>query len=70
MLSIRKWAVNNFQEWREWREFHDSTDVVPGDLLDGKSGEALMWFLLYVKETRRQDGKPFPSRTIDVLLSA
>ena len=74
MQSIQKWGVCNFQEWREWLEFHDSTDVVPRDLLDGKNGEALIkeskWLSLYVKETRRQDGKPFPSRTIDMLLSA
>ena len=69
-----KWAMSNFQEWREWLEFHDSTDVVPRDLLDGKNGEALIkeskWLSLYVKETWHQDGKPFPSRTIDVLLPA
>ena len=28
-----------------------------------------LWLLLFVKETRRVDGKLFPSRTIDMLLS-
>ena len=48
MPSIWKWAVNNFQEWRKWHEFHDSTDVVPGDLLDGKSGEALIKQVVFI----------------------
>ena len=34
-----KWAVSNFQECREWCQFHDSIDVVPEDLLDGKDAE-------------------------------
>ena len=64
--------MSNFQEWREWRQFHESTDVVPEDLPDGRDPEALIEqvVLLYGKETRRQDGKPSPSRTINVLLSA
>ena len=48
MPSIRKWAVNNFQEWREWHEFHDSTDIVPGDLLDGENVEALIKQVVFV----------------------
>ena len=43
---------------------------MPKDLLECNDGEMLnRWLLLFVKETRRVDGKLFPSRTIDMLLS-
>ena len=65
-----KWALRNFQEWREWHQFHDCIEVIPEDLLVGRDAVALnRWLSLYVKETRRQDGEPFPLRTIDMLLS-
>lgn len=63
------WALNNFQQWKEWRQSMNSVDVIPERLLEGRDSEALnKWLSLYVKETRRKDGKPFPSRTIDMLL--
>lgn len=62
------WAMRNFQSWCDWREKQDNP--VPKDLLECNDGEMLnRWLLLFVKETRRVDGKLFPSRTIDMLLS-
>ena len=62
------WAVRNFQSWCDWRE--KQGNPVPKDLLEGNDGEMLnRWLLLFVKETRRVDGKLFPLRTIDMLLS-
>ncbi len=63
-----EWAVRNFQDWKHWRQSNDL--VIPEDLLEGRDADALnKWLSLYVKETRHKDGKPFPSRTIDMLLS-
>ena len=43
---------------------------MPKDLLECNNRELLnQWLSLFVKETRRVDGKLFPSRTIDMLLS-
>ena len=62
------WAVCNFQSWCDWRE--KQGNPIPKDLLECNNGEMLnRWLLLFVKETRRVDGKLFPSRTIDMLLS-
>ena len=62
------WAVHNFQSWCNWRE--KQGNPVPEYLLKCNDGEMLnRWLLLFVKETRRVDGKLFPSRTIDMLLS-
>ena len=62
------WVVRNFQSWCDWRE--KQGNPVPKDLLECNDGEMLnRWLLLFVKETRRVDGKLFPSRTIDMLLS-
>ena len=62
------WAVRNFQSWCDWRE--KQGNPVPKDLLECNNGELLnRWLSLFVKETRRVDGKLFPSRTIDMLLS-
>ena len=62
------WVVRNFQSWCDWRE--KQGNPVPKDLLECNDGEMLnQWLLLFVKETRRVDGKLFPSRTIDMLLS-
>ena len=62
------WVVRNFQSWCDWRE--KQGNPVPKDLLECNDGEMLnRWLLLFVKKTRRVDGKLFPSRTIDMLLS-
>ena len=43
---------------------------MPRDLLECNNGKMLnQWLSLFVKEMGRVDGKLFPSRTIDMLLS-
>ena len=62
------WAVRNFQPWCGWRE--KQRNPVPKDLLDCSNGEMLnRWLSLSVKETRRVDGKLFPSSMLYLVSS-
>ena len=45
-------------------------DCVPENLFEsGNSDELNKWLSLYVRETRRKDGEPFPTCTMNQLLS-
>lgn len=64
------WAVRNFCAWRSWRMEAKPDDPVPADLLERcDASELNTWLQAYVYETRREDGKPFPSKSIDSLLA-
>ena len=64
------WALRNFQAWREWRKLKNPEEPVPEDFFAKSEPEALnKWLSLYAIETRRKDGKPFPTRTIECLLA-
>ncbi len=64
------WACRNFESWCAWRHTQLPDDPVPADLLDSNDSAALnTWLSLFVIETRRMDGKKFPSKTIDCLLA-
>ncbi len=63
------WAVRNFTEWMKWRNAEDPDDPVPELILYTESAIELNKRLSYfVAETRRKDGKMFPSSTITLLL--
>ena len=63
-----QWAVRNYEAWCKWRV--EQIDPVPVDLLFSNKPDLLnKWLSLYVVETRRQDGKKFPSKSIDCLLA-
>ena len=68
--SNTAWALRNFECWCDWRSKAYAEDPVPADLLQANDPVALnRWLSLYLIETRRKDGKNFPSSTLDCLLS-
>ncbi len=63
------WALRNWEAWCIWSKSKNPEEPVPTDLLEAKDPMALNhWLSLYVMETRRKDGKKFPSSTLDCLL--
>ena len=65
-----RWAIGNFNAWREWRNEMDPDDCVPENLFERWNFDELnKWLSLYVRETRRKDGEPFPTCTMNQLLS-
>ena len=70
--SNTQWAIHNFKVWRAWRN-STSTDgtFVPGtrELFTGNDASVLNhWLSLFVIETKRSDGKSFPSKNSDLFL--
>ena len=65
-----RWAIGNFNAWREWRNEMNPDNCVPENLFEsGNSDELNKWLSLYIRETRRKDGEPFPTCTMNQLLS-
>ena len=65
-----QWAVRNFNSWRQWHSQQVPNEPVPEDLLESNDPTLLnKWLSLYVLETRRMDGKRFPSTSLDCLLA-
>ena len=64
------WAVRNFQDWVSWRnELEPDNGPVPSDLLFTSSATELnKWLSYFIAETRKKDGKEFPSSSITLLL--
>ena len=71
--SNTQWAIRNFKVWRAWRNSTSTNGTfVPGtrELFTGNDASVLNhWLSLFVIETKRSDGKSFPSKTIDLLLA-
>ena len=68
--SNTAWAVQNFEAWCEWRQNKNPEEPVPVNLLEANNAISLnKWLSLYLIETRRKDGREFPSSTLDCLLS-
>jgi hypothetical protein len=68
-VANTSWAIRVFEEWKKARnssvDFQDN--VCPSDLLsNGKKGD--LWLGRFAIEVRRQDGQPYPPRTIHQLL--
>ena len=60
-----EWALRNFKSWFVWRLKKNPEDPVPADLLVANDPVALQkWLSLYLIETRRKDGKKFPSKWV------
>ena len=68
-----KWAVANFEGWRKRRNetFHLQPErQVPDGLLLGHDSVALCkWLSVYVAEAKKQDGSPFPPKSLYMLLA-
>ena len=68
--SNTTWAVWNFEAWYEWRQKKNPEEQVPVGLLEANDPVCLnKWLSLYLIETRRKDGRKFPSSMLDCLLS-
>ena len=66
-----RWAVKNFEDWRKARKEHfPDKDQVPDDLFrDGNRQDLCKFLSAYVAETRKQDGSPYPPKTVYALLT-
>ena len=68
-----KWAVSNFECWRKRRNETFNLEPerqVPDGLLLGHDSAALCkWLSVYVAEARKQDGSPFPPKSLYMLLT-
>ena len=69
-----KWAVSNFKSWHEKRNKHFNHKAdrqVPNGLLLGSSDSTALckWLSLYDGEARKQDGSPFPPKSLYLLLT-
>ena len=64
------WALKLFQEWRVDRNKR-SEKLCPEDLLDNPDPKKLNhWLSRFVTEVRKQDGQPYPPKTIHHILAA
>ena len=63
------WAHKVFLDWRAERNELDD-EQCPVDLFDeGDVGKLNYWLARFVVEVRRQDGKPYPPKTIHLILA-
>ena len=59
-----------FCEWRDQRNSKEDSCYCPDDLLDDPVPEKLnYWLCRFISEVRRQDGNPYPPRTINQILA-
>ena len=67
------WVMRVFMEWRAQRNggISDKAQECPENLLDDPDSQKLnFWLSRFVTEVRKQDGQPYPPRTIHQILSA
>ena len=68
--SNTKWAVKTFTEWMEQRNERVAEDPIPHDILKLTEAAPVCKFMrLFVLETRRSDGTPYPPATLWSLVS-
>ena len=68
--SNNRWALCNFEAWRaHYNGLHPDTPCREDVLLTGDANELDYWLSRFVMETRKEDGSPFPSRSIKLILS-
>ena len=61
--------MKTFAAWREYHNGHFD-DKCPDDLLEAADPKLLdKWLLAFIVEIRRADGHPYPSKTLDNILS-
>ena len=64
-----RWAIKNFVSWAKQRNERLPDDPVPSDLFESNDADKICKFIcLFVLETRREDGKPYPSATTTVFV--
>ena len=65
-----KWALNNFEAWRTSGSLDDTAHRYPKEILltDDKK-ELCSCLCKYVMETRKENGEPYPPKTVFNLLS-
>jgi hypothetical protein len=65
------WGLKTFTVWVKERNKHKSQEKCPDDVLMTNDKSTLAYWLgRFVTEARRQDGKPYPPKTLHVLLMA
>ena len=68
--SANQWALRNFLQWANDRNAMSSSEKVPDDLLKSHDANLVCkWLCFFVQETRKEDGQPYPPRTLKQLLS-
>ncbi len=66
--SSNQWALKNFNAWTVTRNARNS-EQVPDDLLESHDAKLVCkWLCYYVQETRKEDGDPYPPKTLKQLL--
>ena len=66
-LRNNRWALNNYSEWKNSRQ--SSSEPVPEGLLSSRDDQLLCkWLCRFAMETRQENGKPYPPRSIYLLL--
>lgn len=67
-----KWAIKNFNDWlmaRNNKNEGNLSEQVPENLLESSDPVVLCrWLSLFVAETRKQTGQPYPPKTLYILL--
>ena len=64
------WAFKVFLDWRAERNSTEEEEQCPRDLFDNPSVSIInYWLCRFVTEVRRQDGNPYPPKTIQQLLA-
>ena len=65
------WALKTFNDWCNERNKQSATgDICPLDLLEKPEAEKLnFWLSRFDVEARHKDGKPYPARTLYLLLA-
>ena len=66
------WAVKVFEQWRVQRNATTDDDgkLCPSNVLDcPKASELNYWLSRFVVEARREDGNPYPARTLSNLVA-
>ena len=62
-----RWVANNFSQWKTSRSEGD--EQVPDDLLCSNDAALVChWLCRFVLETRQESGKPYPPKSVYMLL--
>ena len=73
MQESTMWAVKNYNEWSKARNAmyaENPEEQVPEALLQSTDPTILSkWLGLFIAETRKQDGRLYPPKTLYLLLS-
>ena len=64
-----KWSLKNFNTWKDHHNSFSGEKCLD-DLLEEANPELLnKWLSTFIMETRREDGQPYPPKTLDNILS-